>query len=168
VLTALLAFGKSTFEGGKPKPAATLLRYCKYSWRASGHVETTLSPVEYVYPVQLFLAKGALVLEPNYRGSAGYGAAFRSLDIRNLGIGEMSDVMAGIDHLIFQGIADPTRLAARGSSWGGYISSFLETHTDRFRAISESSGISDTITEYVNTENTPLMPQFLQATRGTT
>jgi dipeptidyl aminopeptidase/acylaminoacyl peptidase len=118
--------------------------------------------------VQLFLAKGALVLEPNYRGSAGYGAAFRSLDIRNLGIGEMSDVMAGIDHLIFQGIADPTRLAARGSSWGGYISSFLETHTDRFRAISESSGISDTITEYVNTENTPLMPQFLQATRGTT
>jgi dipeptidyl aminopeptidase/acylaminoacyl peptidase len=57
-----------------------------------------------------------LVLEPNYRGSAGYGAAFRSLDIRNLGIGEMSDVMAGIDHLISQDLADPTRLAAMGSS----------------------------------------------------
>jgi len=124
----------------------------------------TLSPVEYVYPVQLFLAKGALVLEPNYRGSAGYGATFRGLDIGSLGVGEMSDVMSGVDHLISQGIVDPSRMAAMGSSWGGYLSAFLETHTDRFRAISESSGMSDAMTEYVNTDITPLMPQFLHAT----
>jgi dipeptidyl aminopeptidase/acylaminoacyl peptidase len=45
-----------------------------------------------VYPVDLWLARGALVLEPNYRGSAGYGAAFRALNVRNLGIGGAWDV----------------------------------------------------------------------------
>jgi dipeptidyl aminopeptidase/acylaminoacyl peptidase len=41
---------------------------------------------DYAYPVQAFLAKGALVLEPNYRGSAGFGAKFRALPVRNLGV----------------------------------------------------------------------------------
>jgi dipeptidyl aminopeptidase/acylaminoacyl peptidase len=79
---------------------------------------STLSPAEYAYPVQLFLAKGALVLKPNYRGSAGYGAAFRSLNVRNLGVGEMWDVMSGVDYLIAQGGVDPNLLCAMGSSWG--------------------------------------------------
>jgi len=124
----------------------------------------TLSPAEYAYPVQLFLAKGALVLKPNYRGSAGYGAAFRRLNVRNLGVGEMWDVMSGVDYLIAEGIADPNRLGAMGSSWGGYVSSFLATHTDRFNAISESSGISDTMTHYVNTDIPAFFPQYLRAT----
>jgi dipeptidyl aminopeptidase/acylaminoacyl peptidase len=124
----------------------------------------TLSPAEYAYPLQLFLAKGALVLKPNYRGSAGYGAAFRRLNVRNLGVGEMSDVMSGVDYLIAQGMVDPNRLGAMGSSWGGYVSSSLATHTDRFTAISESSGISDMLTDYVNTDITPLIPQYLHAT----
>jgi dipeptidyl aminopeptidase/acylaminoacyl peptidase len=46
-------------------------------------------PNDYAYPVQAFLEKGALVLEPNYRGSAGYGAKFRALNVRNLGVGDM-------------------------------------------------------------------------------
>jgi dipeptidyl aminopeptidase/acylaminoacyl peptidase len=124
----------------------------------------TLSPAEYAYPVQLFLAKGALVLKPNYRGSAGYGAAFRRMNVRNLGGGEMWELMSGVDYLIAQGMVDPNRLSAMGSSWGGYISSFLATHTDRFKAISESSGISDTMTDYVNTDITPFFPQYLHAT----
>lgn len=124
----------------------------------------TLSPAEYAYPVQLFLAKGALVLKPNYRGSAGYGAAFRRMNVRNLGGGEMWELMSGVDYLIAQGMVDPNRLGAMGSSWGGYISSFLATHTDRFKAISESLGISDTMTDYVNTDITPFFPQYLHAT----
>ena len=46
------------------------------------------------YPLDAFLARGALVLEPNYRGSAGYGEAFRSLNVRNLGIGDAWDVLS--------------------------------------------------------------------------
>jgi dipeptidyl aminopeptidase/acylaminoacyl peptidase len=121
-------------------------------------------PFDYAYPVQAFLARGALVLEPNYRGSAGYGAKFRALNVRNLGVGDMWDVMSGVDSLIAKGIVDPKRLAAMGWSQGGYISAFLTTHTDRFKAISVGAGISDWMTYYVSTDITPFTPQYLQAT----
>jgi dipeptidyl aminopeptidase/acylaminoacyl peptidase len=121
-------------------------------------------PSEYAYPVQTFLAKGALVLEPNYRGSAGYGAKFRALNVRNLGVGDMWDVMSGVDSLIAKGIVDPNRMASMGWSQGGYISAFLTTHTNRFKAISVGAGISDWTTYYVSTDITPFTPQYLQAT----
>jgi dipeptidyl aminopeptidase/acylaminoacyl peptidase len=124
----------------------------------------TLSPTEYAYPVQLFLSKGALVLEPNYRGSAGYGAAFRALNVRNLGVGDMWDVMSGVDSLIAKGMVDPTRMGSMGWSQGGYISAFLTTHTDRFKAISVGAGISDWVTYYVNTDITPFTRQYLHGT----
>jgi dipeptidyl aminopeptidase/acylaminoacyl peptidase len=124
----------------------------------------TLSAAEYAYPIQQFLAKGALVLQPNYRGSAGYGAKFRALNVRNLGVGDMWDVMSGVDYLIGKGIVDPTKMGSMGWSEGGYISSFLTTHTDRFKAISEGAGISDWTTYYVNTDITPFTRQYLHAT----
>ncbi len=113
------------------------------------------------YPYQSFLAKGTLVLLPNYRGSAGYGATFRSLNVRNLGIGDMWDVMSGVDYLIARGLADPARLGCMGWSEGGYIAAFLTTHTDRFKAISVGAGISDWITYYVGTDDTPFTRQYL-------
>ena len=121
-------------------------------------------PNDYAYPVQAFLEKGALVLEPNYRGSAGYGAKFRALNVRNLGVGDMWDVMSGVDALIARGIVDPDKLGAMGWSQGGYISAFLTTHTDRFKAISVGAGISDWTTYYVSTDITPFTPQYLGAT----
>jgi len=130
----------------------------------TGTSRPTLSPAEYAYPVQTFLAKGALVLEPNYRGSAGYGSAFRALNVRNLGVGDMWDVMSGVDYLIAKGMVDGSRMGAMGWSEGGYISSFLTTHTDRFKAISEGAGISDWTTYYVNTDITPFTRQYLHAT----
>ena len=117
-----------------------------------------------VYPVQAFLEKGALILEPNYRGSAGYGANFRALNVRNLGVGDMWDVMSGVDSLIAKGLVDPNKLASMGWSQGGYISAFLTTHTDRFKAISVGAGISDWTTYYVSTDITPFTLQYLGAT----
>jgi dipeptidyl aminopeptidase/acylaminoacyl peptidase len=124
----------------------------------------TLSPFEYAYPVQMFLSKGALVLEPNYRGSAGYGAAFRALNVRNLGVGDMWDVMSGVDSIIAKGIVDTNRMGSMGWSEGGYISAFLTTHTARFKAISVGAGISDWMTYYVNTDITPFTRQYLRGT----
>jgi dipeptidyl aminopeptidase/acylaminoacyl peptidase len=121
-------------------------------------------PNDYAYPVQAFLEKGALVLEPNYRGSAGYGAKFRALNVRNLGVGDMWDVMSGVDALIAKGMVDPDKLAAMGWSQGGYISAFLTTHTNRFKAISVGAGISDWTTYYVSTDITAFTPQYLGAT----
>jgi dipeptidyl aminopeptidase/acylaminoacyl peptidase len=117
------------------------------------------------YPIDLFLARGALVLEPNYRGSAGYGEKFRSLNVRNLGIGDAWDVLSGIDALAAQGLVDPTRVGAMGWSQGGYISAFLTTkHAARFKAISVGAGISDWMTYYVNTDIHPFTRQYLKAT----
>lgn len=117
------------------------------------------------YPIDLFLSRGALVLEPNYRGSAGYGEKFRSLNVRNLGIGDAWDVLSGIDALAAQGLVDPARVGAMGWSQGGYISAFLTTkHAARFKAISVGAGISDWMTYYVNTDIHPFTRQYLKAT----
>jgi dipeptidyl aminopeptidase/acylaminoacyl peptidase len=118
----------------------------------------------YVYPVTQWLQKGAMVLMPNYRGSAGYGAEFRALNVRNLGVGDAWDVMTGVQSLVDAGIADPTRLGAMGWSQGGYISAFLTTNTDMFKAISVGAGISNWMTYYVNTDIHGFTRQYLEAT----
>jgi dipeptidyl aminopeptidase/acylaminoacyl peptidase len=119
----------------------------------------------YVYPVEPFLAKGALILDPNYRGSAGYGEAFRSRNVRNLGVGDAWDVVSGIDHLVKQGLVDPARVGVMGWSQGGYISAFLATHdAARFKAVSVGAGISNWVTYYVNTDIHPFTRQYLEAT----
>ena len=123
-----------------------------------------LDPLHNVYPLELWLAKGAVILNPNYRGSTGYGAAFRSLNVRNLGLGDMWDVLSGVDHLIAQGFVDADRMGAMGWSQGGYISAFLTTHTDRFKAISVGAGISNWTTYYVNTDIPPFTRHYLKAT----
>src|ERR1051326_5400530 len=117
------------------------------------------------YPIDIWTAKGALVLEPNYRGSAGYGEAFRSLNVRNLGVGDAWDVISGVDTLVAEGLADPARVGTMGWSQGGYISAFLTTHDSaRFKAVSVGAGISDWMTYYVNTDITPFTRQYPTAT----
>ncbi len=118
----------------------------------------------YVYPVKQWLEKGALVLMPNYRGSAGYGADFRELNVRNLGVGDAWDVMSGVQHLVDQGIVDPERMGSMGWSQGGYISAFLTTNTDMFKAISVGAGISNWMTYYVNTDIHGFTRQYLEGT----
>ncbi|MCU0252598.1 MAG: prolyl oligopeptidase family serine peptidase [Vicinamibacterales bacterium] len=117
------------------------------------------------YPIDIWLNKGALVLEPNYRGSAGYGEKFRSLNVRNLGIGDAWDVISGIDYLVAQGLVDNDRVGTMGWSQGGYISAFLTTHdSTRFKAVSVGAGISNWMTYYVNTDIHPFTRQYLKAT----
>jgi dipeptidyl aminopeptidase/acylaminoacyl peptidase len=113
------------------------------------------------YPVDLWAERGALVLKVNYRGSAGYGEAFRKLNVRNLGVGDAWDVLSGVDHLIGKGWVDPTKVASMGWSQGGYISAFLTTSTTRFAAISVGAGISNWATYYYNTDITPFTINYL-------
>jgi dipeptidyl aminopeptidase/acylaminoacyl peptidase len=118
----------------------------------------------YVYPLIQWTEKGALVLRVNYRGSAGYGEKFRALNVRNLGVGDMWDVVSGIDHLNSKGMIDTSKMGAMGWSQGGYISAFLTTNTHIFKAISVGAGISNWVTYYVNTDITPFTRQYLQNT----
>lgn len=116
------------------------------------------------YPIERFVARGALVLRPNYRGSAGYGEKFRALNVRNLGVGDYADVISGVDALIARGFVDKDRVGSMGWSEGGYISAFITASSDRFKAVSVGAGISDWMTYYVNTDITPFTRQYLHAT----
>ena len=116
-----------------------------------------------IYPIEQWVAKGAIVLEPNYRGSIGFGQDFRKLNYRNLGVGDYWDVISGVDYLVSQGFVDNRRLAAMGWSQGGYISAFITTYSDRFRAVSVGAGISDWVTYYVNTDIHPFTRIYLGA-----
>jgi dipeptidyl aminopeptidase/acylaminoacyl peptidase len=120
-----------------------------------------LGPDARYYPSDIWVDRGALVLKVNYRGSAGYGEAFRQLNVRNLGVGDAWDVLSGVDYLIAKGWVDPQKVASMGWSQGGYISAFLTTSTDRFKAISVGAGISNWATYYYNTDITPFTIQYL-------
>lgn len=125
----------------------------------------TPTPVPgYVYPLLQWLDKGCLVLRPNYRGSAGYGEAFRSLNVKNLGVGDAWDVLSGVDYLDSKGLIDKTKMGCMGWSQGGYISAYLTTNSDVFKAISVGAGISNWMTYYVNTDIHPFTRQYLKAT----
>jgi dipeptidyl aminopeptidase/acylaminoacyl peptidase len=116
------------------------------------------------YPIERFAAKGAVILRPNYRGSEGYGEAFRALNVRNLGLGDYDDVITGVDALAAKGFIDREKVGAMGWSQGGYISAFITCFSDRFKAVSVGAGISDWMTYYVNTDIHPFTRQYLKAT----
>jgi dipeptidyl aminopeptidase/acylaminoacyl peptidase len=159
----------TTIEGVLHKPADFDARR-KYPLLVVIHGGPTgvSRPVPYTsvtYPIDIWVPRGALVLEPNYRGSAGYGEKFRALNVRNLGIGDAWDVLSGVDSLIAKGFVDPARVGTMGWSQGGYISAFLATHdSGRFKAISVGAGISDWMTYYVNTDIHPFTRTYLKAT----
>jgi dipeptidyl aminopeptidase/acylaminoacyl peptidase len=127
-------------------------------------VDQPIVSADRYYPIERFVAKGALVLRPNYRGSAGYGEKFRALNVRNLGVGDYADVISGVEALIAKGWVDKERMGSMGWSQGGYISAFITASSDRFKAVSVGAGISDWMTYYANTDITPFTAQYLHAT----
>lgn len=127
-------------------------------------VSTPGAVPSYVYPMVQWLNKGALILRPNYRGSAGYGEKFRELNVKNLGVGDAWDVLSGVRYLEKKGVIDGNKVGSMGWSQGGYISAFLTTNSDKFKAISVGAGISNWMTYYVNTDIHPFTRQYLKAT----
>ena len=95
--------------------------------------------------VRLFAERGWAVFRPNFRGSGGYGEAFLRANIKNWGVGDYEDQMTGVDALIAAGLADPDRLAIAGASYGGYMSSWTISQTDRFKAAVIGAAITDTV-----------------------
>lgn len=96
-----------------------------------------------------FAALGYLVLRPNFRGSTGYGDAFTRGNVADWGTGPFHDLMAGVDALVARGLADPARLFLYGWSYGGYLTNWAITHTDRFRAAASGAGVADLRLQYV-------------------
>jgi dipeptidyl aminopeptidase/acylaminoacyl peptidase len=86
------------------------------------------------YWSQLWAAHGYLVLQPNPRGSSGYGKDFSAKLYADWGNLDYQDVIAGVDHVISQGYADPEKLGVGGWSYGGILTNYVITKTTRFKA----------------------------------
>jgi dipeptidyl aminopeptidase/acylaminoacyl peptidase len=102
--------------------------------------------------VQVLAAKGYAVLQPNYRGSTGYGDAFLRDMVGGYFRNAHLDVLAGVDHVIRMGVADPDRLVKMGWSAGGHMTNKIITFTDRFKAASSGAGAANWISMYAQSD----------------
>lgn len=93
-------------------------------------------------------ANGYLVLQPNYRGSTGYGDKFVRDMVGNYFNQAHKDVIRGVDYLIEKGIADPKKLGKMGWSAGGHMTNKIVTYTDRFKAASSGAGAANWISMF--------------------
>lgn len=91
----------------------------------------------------LLAARGYLCFFPNYRGSMGFGTEFAELNNKDLGGGDLEDVLRGIDYCVERGWADPNRLGIGGWSYGGYLTPWAVTQTPRFKAAVSGASITN-------------------------
>ncbi len=91
----------------------------------------------------LLAARGYLCFLPNYRGSMGFGVEFAELNNRDLGGGDLEDILLGIDYCVEQGWADANRLGIGGWSYGGYLTPWAITQTPRFKAAVSGASITN-------------------------
>ena len=97
----------------------------------------------YSFEAQLFAANGYVVIMTNPRGSSGFGQAFSEILFADWGNKDFEDVIAGVDYAIEQGYSDPDRLGVGGWSYGGILTNYVITKSDRFKGA--ISGASETL-----------------------
>ena len=92
---------------------------------------------------RLLLEHGYALFLPNPRGSYGQGEAFTKANVRDFGYGDLRDILRGLDELEHRGIADPQRLGLMGHSYGGFMTMWAVTQTNRFKAAVAGAGVSN-------------------------
>ena len=97
---------------------------------------------------QMFAAYGYAVLAVNYRGSAGRGSKFSKAIFADWGNYEVQDLLAGVDHVIKMGVADPDRLGIGGWSYGGILTDYVIATDNRFKAATSGAGVAFTVAFY--------------------
>jgi dipeptidyl aminopeptidase/acylaminoacyl peptidase len=102
--------------------------------------------------VPVLAAKGYAVLQPNYRGSTGYGDEFLRDMVGHYFKNAHTDVLTGVDALIARGIVDPDRMVKMGWSGGGHMTNKIITTTDRFKAASSGAGAANWISMYAQSD----------------
>jgi dipeptidyl aminopeptidase/acylaminoacyl peptidase len=102
--------------------------------------------------LQVLAGKGYAVLQPNYRGSTGYGDAFLRDMIGHYFQNAHLDVMTGVDEVVRRGIADPDKLVKMGWSGGGHMTNKIITFTDRFKAAASGAGAANWISMYAQSD----------------
>ena len=103
---------------------------------------------QFSFERELFAANGYLVLAVNYRGSSGRGQAWKKAIFADWGNKEVQDLIAGVDHVIGMGIADPARLGIGGWSYGGILTDYTIATTTRFKGATSGAGSALQTTMY--------------------
>lgn len=123
----------------------------------TGVFTQTFTAAGSVYPIQAFAQQGYAVLRPNPRGSSGYGKEFRFANYNDWGFGDFEDDQTGVDKVIELGVAHPDSLVICGWSYGGYMTSFTVTKTNRFKVASVGAGV----TNLMSFNGTADIPSFI-------
>lgn len=108
-------------------------------------------------------SQGYFVLQPNFRGSYGQGESFTAANRKDFGYGDLRDILAGVDAAIQSAPVDPNRLGITGWSYGGYMSMWSVTQTDRFRAAVAGAGIANLQSYYGENKVDQWMIPFMGA-----
>jgi dipeptidyl aminopeptidase/acylaminoacyl peptidase len=95
------------------------------------------------YAVPLLVSRGYAVLLPNPRGSSGRGQDFAAAVVGDMGGADTHDYLSGIDAMVGRGIADPARIGTMGVSYGGFMSAWLVTQDQRFKAAVAGSPVTE-------------------------
>jgi len=128
----------------------------------AGVFSQTYTGAPSIYMTQFFAQQGFIVLRPNPRGSTGYGKDFRYANVRDWGFGDYEDLITGVDHVLEMGIADSKNQFVMGWSYGGYMTSWIVTQTNRFNAASMGAGLPNLISMVSTTD----IPDYLVGHAG--
>ncbi len=109
-------------------------------------------------------SQGYFVLQPNPRGSYGQGEKFTTANVKDFGYGDFRDIMAGVDEAIKSAPIDPDRIGITGWSYGGFMTMWGVTQTNRFRAAVAGAGLSDWLSYYGENKIDQWMTPFFGAT----
>lgn len=130
------------YQPGKRYPTIALIH------GGPAGVWTQSFPGSYSNFGHVWAGKGWVAFYPNVRGSSGYGEKFLASNVRDWGGGDYQDIQTGLDNLIARGIADPDKLGQGGWSYGGYMTAWTLTQTNRFKAVMVGAGLTNMYSMY--------------------
>ena len=116
-----------------------------------------------VYPIAALAEQGFAILRPNPRGSTGYGADFRMANRADWGGKDYEDIMAGVDQVVKMGVADENRMGVMGWSYGGFMSSWIVGHTNRFKVASIGAPVVDLAHQNLTDDIEGFLPSYFKA-----
>jgi dipeptidyl aminopeptidase/acylaminoacyl peptidase len=148
----------SDYGPGKPYPLLLVIH-----GGPAGSFQTSFTLRRGAYPVQAFASQGYVVFMPNPRGSGGYGERFRKANIKDWGYSDYNDIQDGVNELVARGVADKDRLGVMGWSYGGFMTSWTITQTQRFKAASVGAGVTNLFSMYGTTDIPPFQESYFGA-----
>ena len=125
--------------------------------------QTCVAGNQGTYPIAAFAEMGYAILRPNPRGSSGYGTEFRMANREDWGGKDFQDVMAGVDYVIKMGVADENKMGVMGWSYGGFMSSWIVGHTNRFKVASIGAPVVDLAHQNLTDDIEGFLPSYFKS-----